>query len=178
MTFVFRREQADNYADALDCLPAGKYRVMITNVETKETRSGTGRYMRLKMQVLDGQYANWSTTDMINIENDNKKAEEIGWQQLKKLVKAIWGEFPEEFTAQDLENQILVVTTKVEEYNGSLSSKVKGYVSADAPPAPAAPAVEEDDVPEMPAVKPKTAPQAAQARVSPRPAASKSHVPF
>jgi len=49
MTFVFRREQADNYADALDCLPAGKYRVMITTVETKETRSGTGRYMRLKM---------------------------------------------------------------------------------------------------------------------------------
>jgi hypothetical protein len=177
MTFVFRREQAENYADALDCLPAGKYRVMITSVETKETRSGTGRYMRLKMQVLDGQYANWSTTDMINIENDNKKAEEIGWQQLKKLVKAIWGEFPEEFTAQDLENQILVVTTKVEEYNGSLSSKVKGYVNAEAPAAPAAPAVEEDDIPEIPAPKAKPAPQAAPARVSPRPAV-KSNVPF
>ena len=177
MTFVFRREQADNYSDALDCLPAGKYRVMITSVETKETRSGTGRYMRLKMQVLDGQYANWSTTDMINIENDNKKAEEIGWQQLKKLVKAIWGEFPEEFTAQDLENQILVVTTKVEEYNGSLSSKVKNYV-IDAPAAPAAPVVEEDDVPEMPPVKAKAPAQAAPARVSPRPASSKSNVPF
>lgn len=177
MTFVFRREQADNYSDALDCLPAGKYRVMITSVETKETRSGTGRYMRLKMQVLDGQYANWSTTDMINIENDNKKAEEIGWQQLKKLVKAIWGEFPEEFTAQDLENQILVVTTKVEEYNGSLSSKVKNYV-IDAPAAPAAPVVEEDDVPEMPPVKAKTPAQVAPARVSPRPASSKSNVPF
>ena len=177
MTFVFRREQADNYSDALDCLPAGKYRVMITSVETKETRSGTGRYMRLKMQVLDGQYANWSTTDMINIENDNKKAEEIGWQQLKKLVKAIWGEFPEEFTAQDLENQILVVTTKVEEYNGSLSSKVKNYV-IDAPAAPAAPVVEEDDVPEMPPIKAKAPAQAAPARVSPRPAASKTNVPF
>lgn len=173
MTFVFRREQADNYADSLDCLPAGKYRVMITSVETKETRSGTGRYMRLKMQVLDGQYANWSTTDMINIENENKKAEEIGWQQLKKLVKAIWGEFPEEFTAEDLENQILVVTTKLDEYNGSMSSKVKGYVAAEAPVTPTVQEEEEDDVPEIP-VTPKVKP--APAKVSPKPA--RSSVPF
>ena len=174
MSFVFRREQAENYSDSMDCLPAGKYRVIITSVEDKETKTGTGRYLRLKFQVVDGQYSNWNTSDMINYQNDNPKAEEIGWQQLKKCVKAIWGSFPEEFTAADLENQVLEVQTKVEEYNGSISSKVKNYVvQRDQPAAPA----EEDDVPEMlPAKAPvKTTPPP---RVSPRPATAKTNVPF
>jgi len=175
MSFVFRREQAENYSDSMDCLPAGKYRVMITSVEDKETKTGTGRYLRLKMQVVDGQYTNWNTSDMINYQNDNPKAEEIGWQQLKKCVKAIWGSFPEEFTAADLENQVLEVQTKVEEYNGSMSSKVKNYVVQK--DQPAAVVEEEDDVPEMlPAKAPvKTTPPP---RVSPRPATAKTNVPF
>ncbi len=174
MSFVFRREQAENYSDSMDCLPAGKYRVMITSVEDRETKTGTGRYLRLKFQVVDGQYSNWNTSDMINYQNDNPKAEEIGWQQLKKCVKAIWGSFPEEFTAADLENQVLEVQTKVEEYNGSMSSKVKNYiVQRDQPAA----ATEEDDVPEMPPAKTpvRTTPPP---RVSPRPAGSKTNVPF
>lgn len=175
MSFVFRREQAENYSESNDCLPAGKYRVMITDVEDKETRSGTGQYLRLKFQVIDGQYSNWITTDMINYKNENPKAEEIGWQQLKKCVKAIWGEFPEEFTAEDLRDQILEVQTKVEEYNGSTSSKVKNYVVQKAQAV-----VEEDDIPDIPVTPaPKQAPVRATPapRVSPRPN-TKANVPF
>lgn len=179
MSFVFRREQAENYVDSSDCLPAGKYRVMITDVEDKETRSGTGKYLRLKFQVIDGEYQNWYTTDMINYKNDNPKAEEIGWQQLKKCVKSIWGEFPEEFTAEDLRDQILEVVTKVEEYNGSKSSKVKNYVAEKKQASRVE--EEEDDIPDMPVTPaPKQEPVKTPVanRVSPRPANAKQNVPF
>jgi len=179
MSTVFRREQAENYQDKFECLPAGRYRVMITEVEDKETKSGTGKYLRLKFQVLDGQYVNWITSDMINYKNDNPKAEEIGWQQLKKCVRAIWGEFPEEFTAEDLKDQILEVTTKIDEYNGSQSSKVKSYVAFKQ--SEKAPEMEEDDFEVVAQKTPKKAEPVKTTpapRVSPRPASAKASTPF
>lgn len=141
MSFTFTKESAQQYEDSPECLPAGKYRVMITEVEDRETKSGTGKYLFIKFQVIEGQYVSWQTTDMLNYENSNEKAQVIGWQQLKKLAKAIWGEFPESFRASDLENKTLIVSTKIDEYNGRHSSKVKNYLSQEAEaltPAPQA----------------------------------------
>lgn len=179
MSFRFTRDEADQYQESNDALPAGKYRAMVTQVEDRETKSGTGRYLLIKYQVIEGEYANWYTTDMINYQNENPKAQTIGWQQLKKLVAAIWSEFPEEFTASDLENQTVTILTKTEEYNGRLQSKVKGYVAVPK---------EEDDVPgfveqkaepvQAPAAKPAIAQiNRVSAKPAPRPAA-KNDVPF
>ena len=170
--FKFTRDEADQYEDSQDALPAGKYRAMITQVEDRETRSGTGRYLLIKYVVTEGQYANWKTSDMINYQNDNPKAQTIGWQQLKKLVKAVWGDFPEEFTASDLENQTVTILTKLEEYNGRMSSKVKNYIEQVKEDP-------EDDVPDFVEPKPAAKPAApAPQRVSPKPAQRRSDVPF
>ncbi len=40
----------------LEAIPAGKYLAVITESELKPTKSGSGSYLQLTFQVLEGEY--------------------------------------------------------------------------------------------------------------------------
>ena len=50
-------------------LPAGKYKACIVNDELKDNRAGTGKVLTLKVQIMEGQFAQEILTDYINISN-------------------------------------------------------------------------------------------------------------
>ena len=74
--------------DEFMCLPAGWYAVEIKEVDVKTTKSGTGQYLKLRMDVATGDYAGRVIFTNLNVRNTNEVAEKIGRQQLGALCRA------------------------------------------------------------------------------------------
>jgi len=73
---------------ALDPIPAGWYNVHITDSEAKPTGAGTGFYLELEMEVLDGAYAGRKVFDRLNLHNPNPVATEIAYKTLSAICHA------------------------------------------------------------------------------------------
>ena len=68
-------------------IPAGKYNMYIEEVSINETKAGTGKYLRIKLSVAEGQpYAGRIVWTYINFQNTNPVAERIGQQKLNQLL--------------------------------------------------------------------------------------------
>lgn len=75
-------------AAAFDPIPAGWYNVHITDSEAKPTGAGTGFYLELEMEVLDGAYAGRKVFDRLNLHNPNPVATEIAYKTLSAICHA------------------------------------------------------------------------------------------
>jgi hypothetical protein len=73
---------------SFDVLPAGKYYVRCADAELKDTKAGTGRYIKCKFMVEEGEYENRVIFMNVNIENPNPQAQQIGLGQLKAFLVA------------------------------------------------------------------------------------------
>ena len=73
-----------------DPIPAGWYPVLIEDAELRDTKTGTGKYIRLELSVLDSPagYAGWKLRSNINLLNPNETAQEIGRRELAALGQA------------------------------------------------------------------------------------------
>jgi len=110
-------------------LPAGDYLVQITNSEIKPTKSGTGEYLQLTLQVIDGPYKNRLVFDRINVRNQNPTAQQIGQRQLSALCHSI-GVLNVQDSTQ-LHNILFIVSLAIrkdEQYGDS--NDVKAYKSS------------------------------------------------
>lgn len=115
--------------DEKSLIPSGVYSVVISEAELKTTNSGTGQYISLKLKVVGGQYSNRVIFDMININNPNPTAQNIGLATLKKIMKAM--QLDSVQNTDQLVGGNLVVKVGVElsdEYGDK--NKVKDYQSA------------------------------------------------
>ena len=72
-----------------DPVPAGDYPVVVTDSEMKPTKAGTGHYLQLTLQVIDGQAKGRLIWYRLNIQNPNATAQEIGLRQLSALCHAV-----------------------------------------------------------------------------------------
>lgn len=140
-------------ADTFDVLPKGKYLCMAIDSKIKPTKSGTGEYLEITFEVIDGQGKGRKIWERLNIRNSNKKAEEISQRQLSALCRSI-GVMNLSDTDQ-LHNIPVVLDVDIEQREGyEPQNRVKGYspsgstapvasnaaLRAAAPAAPAAPA--------------------------------------
>jgi hypothetical protein len=73
-------------AQGNDTLPAGKYVCNVTNTEMKDTKDGTGAYIRTELTVAEGDAKGRKVWFNINVRNKNPQATEIGMSQLKALL--------------------------------------------------------------------------------------------
>ena len=64
---------------SFEAIPAGKYLAAIVASERKPTKAGTGNYLELTFQVLEGEYKNRHLWARLNLENPNATAVEIVW---------------------------------------------------------------------------------------------------
>jgi len=87
MEFSFDTSDVPVSDRSYDLIPAGWYAATITGVEARDTKSGTGKYLRVEFTLADpaGRKV-WSN---YNVKNDNPAAETIGRQQLAEVVRAI-----------------------------------------------------------------------------------------
>ncbi|CAB4144010.1 Protein of unknown function DUF669 [uncultured Caudovirales phage] len=113
-------------SESFDVLPKGKYLAMAVASQIKPTKSGTGEYLEITFEVLDGQGKGRKIWERLNIRNSNKKAEEISQRQLSALCRAV-GVLNLQDSDQ-LHNIPVVLEVDVEEREGySAQNRVKGY---------------------------------------------------
>lgn len=78
---------ADN--NSFDVMPPGKYVVEATDAIVKDTRAGTGQYIKVTFSVLEpSEFANRKMWQNFNIKNPNPEAVEIGKSQLKGFMES------------------------------------------------------------------------------------------
>ena len=70
-------------------IPAGEYTVSIAAADLTPTKDGTGRYIKLKLNVIAPTHQGRVLFSNLNIRNQSAKAEEIGLQQLGSILRAI-----------------------------------------------------------------------------------------
>jgi len=82
---------ADQYEPlgSFEPIPAGDYIASILSSEFKLTKDGTGRYLELKFEVLDGDYKGRNLWARLNLENKNPKAVEIAQRELGTICRAV-----------------------------------------------------------------------------------------
>ena len=71
-----------------DPLPKGEYQAMVTESQMKVTKAGTGEYLALTMQIIEGKYADRKIWENLNLHNPNEVAENIARANLKAVSEA------------------------------------------------------------------------------------------
>jgi hypothetical protein len=115
-----------------EAIPAGKYLAAITNSEMKPTKAGTGHYLELTFQVLEGEYKNRNLWARLNLDNPNPVAVKIAQGELSALCRAIGIMAPKD--SAELHDLPLVVSVKCKkrEDTGDMTNEIKGYAKKEA----------------------------------------------
>ena len=72
-----------------EVLPAGWYNVAIDESDMKPTKDGSGAYLEVRFNVLDGQYVGKKIFMRMNLRNANPVAQEIAFKQLSAIAHAV-----------------------------------------------------------------------------------------
>ncbi len=135
----------------LDPIPDGSYSVVITESEIKSTKSGTGSYLQLTFEVIDGNYKGRHLWVRLNLDNPNATAVQIARQELSAICRAVDVMRPQD--SEDLHNIPLAVDVRSKKRSDSneFTNVIKSYrKDAEGPgavstfitaPAPVAPVV-------------------------------------
>lgn len=75
----------NNASEGFDVLPAGEYLAIIESSDYVENKKGTGKMLKLTYQIIDGHYKGSKLFNNLNLEHQNKQAEQIA----KKSLNAI-----------------------------------------------------------------------------------------
>jgi hypothetical protein len=73
----------------LEALPPGRYVVQIVNSEMRPTKDGTGQYLWLELDVLEGAFAGRKLFDRLNLVNANPTTVEIAQRTLSAICHAV-----------------------------------------------------------------------------------------
>jgi hypothetical protein len=108
-------------------VPAGKYVAAITASEMKPNKAGTGSYLELQLQILDGEYKGRNLWARLNLDNPNVTAVQIARGQLSAICRAVGVLQPKD--SGELHDLPLQITVKVKrrDDNGELSNEVSGF---------------------------------------------------
>ena len=110
-----------------DPVPAGKYEAVITASEMNPTKTGTGSYLELTFQIIEGDYKNRLLWSRLNLDNPNATAVQIARGELSSLCRAVGVMAPND--SVDLHNLPLVITVKCKKRDdtGEIVNEIKGY---------------------------------------------------
>jgi len=124
---------------SFEAIPAGKYLAVITDSEMKPNKAGTGSYLQLAFQILDGPYKGRFLWARLNLDNPNATAVQIARAELSAICRAVGVMAPND--SVELHNLPLVIQVRCVKRadTGELANEIKGYLRKDAPPPPAQP---------------------------------------
>lgn len=125
---------ANNVDPAVDFepIPAGKYLAIITESGMKATKNGSGSFLELTFQVIEGPYKNRLLWSRLNLDNPNKQAVEIARAQLSAVCRAIGVMQPKD--SLELHNLPLQITVKCKkrEDNDEITNEIRAYAKKEA----------------------------------------------
>ena len=85
---AFDSNQHEDMAN-FEPIPAGEYVVQVTDSDIKDTKDGTGKYIKLEMTVLKGEFKGRKIWNNLNIINKNPVAVEIAQKELATICRAV-----------------------------------------------------------------------------------------
>lgn len=145
-------------SNSFEDVPAGDYKVILTNSEMRENKNGSGSHLLLTFAILDGQFKNRKLFDRLNIMHSNPTAVQLAHDKLYNLCMACG--IPEIVRTEQLHNIPLILRygegrdgrPEVKSYH---KRKTNGFdtwehapVSAPPPPSDAdMPLLSDDDIP-------------------------------
>jgi len=125
---------ANNVDPAVDFepIPAGKYLAIITDSGMKPTKNGSGSFLELTFQVIEGPYKNRLLWARLNLDNPNKQAVEIARAQLSAVCRAVGIMQPKD--SLELHNLPLQVTVKCKrrEDTDEIVNEIRAYAKKEA----------------------------------------------
>lgn len=92
-------------------IPAGWYKVVITDSLEKPTKAQTGSYLQLTLEIIEGEHAGRKTFERLNLNNPNATAVEIAQRSLSSICRAVGVMTPR--ASQDLHDKPLMIKVKV-----------------------------------------------------------------
>ena len=119
-------------SDEFQPLPAGEYRVIIEASDMEPTKAGTGKFLKLRLKLLDDPHKNRVLIDRLNLENPNAVAVKIAHAELSAICRAVDVLQPQD--SNELHNLPLVVNVKCKNRadTGEIVNEVKGYQKKEA----------------------------------------------
>lgn len=122
-------------------LPQGEYQMQIVQSELRTTKAGTGQYLWLEFDIVNGPCApGRKFWDRLNIENPNEQTKKIALSQLLAICKAAGFAFPPADSQELHFKPIKVVIKHKENKLGVLETRPGYYGLTDTPKPTAAPA--------------------------------------
>lgn len=144
-----------------EVIPAGKYVAQIIDSEMRGNKAGTGSYLWLELEIIEGEYTGRKLWDRLNIDNPNPQAVEIALRTLSAIGHATGQLAFSDSEALHFRPMLVTVRLRPAANGYDASNEIRGYQPADgAAAAPSAPATP----------KPAAAPKAAAP--APAPAAA------
>jgi len=142
-------DENDQYK-GFEPVPAGEYRIQITDTAIKETKSGNGTILNLTYEIVgDPTYSGRKVFDTINLDNPSVDAVRIGKQKLNTIC-VLTGVKKIRDTAE-LHGKVMTISVSVGEYNGKPNNRVDKYIAQEGQ----ADSEQEDGPAPAPAVKKK-----------------------
>jgi hypothetical protein len=111
-------------------IPAGTYSAQIIQSEMKDTKQGNGKFLELRIQLLDAPYTGRLVFERLNLVNTNETAVKIAQRTLADICEAC--DIVELEDSEELHGIELMVKLVVEPAKGDWpeSNKVKKYTHA------------------------------------------------
>ncbi|MEO2033523.1 MAG: DUF669 domain-containing protein [Planctomycetaceae bacterium] len=128
-------------------IPAGKYVAVVSGSEMKVTKAGTGEYLQLTFQIMDGPHKNRFLWARLNLKNPNPTAVQIAKAELSALCRAVGVLAPNDSTELHNLPLIIHVRCKRRDDTGELTNEIKGYSQKDAPPETPPPPAADNSTP-------------------------------
>ena len=122
----FNANQVEPTSD-FEPIPAGKYLAIITESELKPTKSGSGSYLQLTFQILEGEYKGRFLWSRLNLHNANATAVQIAQAELSAICRAVGVLTPGD--SVELHNLPLVINVKCRkrEDSGDVTNEIRGF---------------------------------------------------
>jgi hypothetical protein len=114
-------------------VPPGKYLAVITDSEMKANKAGTGHYLQLTFQVIEGDYKNRLLWSRLNLDNPNSQAVQIARAELSAICRAVGVLAPND--SAELHNLPLVIHVKCRKRDdtGEIANEIKGFSKKEMP---------------------------------------------
>lgn len=109
-----------------DPIPAGKYLAVIVDSETKTTKAGTGEYLQLEFEIIEGDFKGRKLWSRLNIKNANADAVRIARAELSAICRAVNVMTPGD--SIELHNLPLMLTVRCKKnQDDEIVNEIKGY---------------------------------------------------
>lgn len=118
-------------------IPPGKYQTVINATDVKKTKAGDGEYLEIEFQITGDQFGGRKVWERLNINNPNKKAEDIARERLAALCQAV--NIPHLTDSDQLVDCMVVLALEIDRKEPD-RNRIVGFYSMDGAAPAAAPA--------------------------------------